>query len=163
LTGLRVLTHVRLDLTRRIGIRWLRRAGAARAAALAPAATAYGGGLAGLGRKRPSGRVFDRGLHGKDAGATGTASRGSGWRDGGRRGAHGGGARPRNFGEESRVREGGEEGENRPAVLLTATRSSWGTCSMAESGGAAGRRAAEMRLRQACAASVCEARAAAAG
>jgi hypothetical protein len=135
----------------------------ARAAALALAATAHGGGLAGLGRKWPSRLGFERGLHRENAGATGIASRGSGWRDGGRRRAHDGGARPRSFGEESRVREGGEEGEKGPTMLLTATRSSWGTCSMAQSSGAAARRAAEARWRWACAARVCEARAVAAG
>jgi hypothetical protein len=52
------------------------------------------------------GLVFMCGLHGENAGAMGNASRGSGWRDGGRRGVHGGGVRPRSFGVESRMREG---------------------------------------------------------
>jgi hypothetical protein len=90
----------------------------------------------------------------------GNVSRGSGWRDGGRRGAHGGGARPRSIGKESRVRQGRKEGEKGPAMLLTATQSSLGTCAMAESGGAPARRAAEVRRRRACVGTVCEARAA---
>jgi hypothetical protein len=61
------------------------------------------------------------------------------------------------------VREGGEEGDNRPAMLLTATRSSWGTCSIAESGGEAACLAAEAPRRRACAARVCKARAATGG
>jgi hypothetical protein len=40
------------------------------------------------------------------------------------------------------VREGGEKWEKGPVMLLTATRSSWGTCAMAESGEAAGGRGA---------------------
>jgi hypothetical protein len=48
-------------------------------------------------------------------------------------------------------------------MLLTATRSSWGTCSTEESGGAAASRAAEVRRWWACAARVCKVRAAAAG
>jgi hypothetical protein len=83
------------------------------------------GGLAELGRKRPSRLGFNRGLHGKNAGTTGNASRGSGWRDGGWRGAHGGDARHGGDGKQLRMRESEEEGENRPAMLLTATRSSW--------------------------------------
>jgi hypothetical protein len=59
------------------------------------------------------------------------ASRGSILRDGGRRGAHGGGAWPRSIGEESRVREDGEKREKGLAMLLTTTWSSCGTCSMA--------------------------------
>jgi hypothetical protein len=54
-------------------------------AALAPAATTGGGGrrrLVGKSRKRDPRHGFDRRLHGKDAGATGNTSRGSGWRDG---------------------------------------------------------------------------------
>jgi hypothetical protein len=116
---------------------------------------AGGGGLVGLGRKRPSGLGFDRGLHGKDAGASRIVSRGSVWRDGGRRGTQSGGARRGDSGEGSREREGGGEGENRPAMLLTTTRSSWRTCATAESGGAAARPAAEVRRRQACTARVC--------
>jgi hypothetical protein len=46
-----------------------------------------GGRLAGLCRKRPSGLGFKHGLHGENAGATENASRGSGWREGGRRAA----------------------------------------------------------------------------
>jgi hypothetical protein len=49
------------------------------------AVTADGGGqrrLVGKSRKRDSGHGFDCGLHGKDAGAMGNMSRGSGWRDG---------------------------------------------------------------------------------
>jgi hypothetical protein len=52
-------------------------------------------------------------------GAMGIASRGSGWRDGGRRGAHGGGARPWSFGKGTHAQKGKEEGENRPARTLT--------------------------------------------
>jgi hypothetical protein len=122
-----------------------------------------GGRLAGLGRKWLSGLDFDHGLHKKDAGAMGIAFRGSGWRDGGRREAHGGGARLWSFGEESREWKGGEAGESRPAMLLTAMHSSWGTCSTAESGGAVACWAAEVRRVKACAARVCEARTAAAG
>jgi hypothetical protein len=61
------------------------------------------------------------------------------------------------------MREGKEEGEKGPAMLLTVTRSSWGTCSTVESGEAAARRASEVRRRRACTARVCEARAAAVG
>jgi hypothetical protein len=59
-----------------------------------------GGELTGLGRKRLSRLGFDRGLHGKDAATTGIASRGSDWRDGGRRGTHGRSARRGNSSEE---------------------------------------------------------------
>jgi hypothetical protein len=45
-------------------------------------------------------------------------------------------------GEQSCMREGREKGEKGPAMLLTATRSFWGTCGTAESGGAAGGRGA---------------------
>jgi hypothetical protein len=61
------------------------------------------------------------------------------------------------------VRVGGQEGEKGLAMLLTAMWSSWGTCSMAKSGGAVACRAAEVRQRRACAARVYEARAAAVG
>jgi hypothetical protein len=62
-----------------------------------------GGGIAGLSRKRPSRLDFTCRLNGENAGATGKTSRGSGWRNGGRRGAHSDGVRPWSFGEESRV------------------------------------------------------------
>jgi hypothetical protein len=42
------------------------------------AALDAGGGLARLGRKRPSGLGFERGLHGENTGATGIASKGFG-------------------------------------------------------------------------------------
>jgi hypothetical protein len=87
------------------------------------------------------GSVSRAGFMGRRRALRGT-HRGSGWRDGCRRGAHGSGARPRSFGEESHVREGWEEEEKGPAMLLTATRSSGGTCTTAESGGSAVRRAA---------------------
>jgi hypothetical protein len=134
--------------------------------ALAPAATAHGSGrrgFAGLGRKHPSGLGFKRGLCGENAGAMGNTSRGSIWQDWGWRGAHNGGARPWSFGEESHMREGREEEEKGPAMLLTATWSSCGTCPIAESGGAAARRAAEVWRRWAFVARVCEARAVATG
>jgi hypothetical protein len=63
-----------------------------------------------------------------------------------------GSARPRSSGEESSLREGGGEGENRLAMLLTVMWSSKGTCSTAESGGAA------MVRRRRLVARVCEAR-----
>jgi hypothetical protein len=59
------------------------------------------------------------------------------------------------------VREGGKRGKRGLVMLLTATWSSCGTCSMAEGGGAAARRAAEVQRWRACAARVCEARVAA--
>jgi hypothetical protein len=82
------------------------------------------GRLAELGQKRPSRLGITCWLHGENAVATGNTSRGSGWWDGGRRGAHGGGVRPQSFGEESLVREGGQKGEKELAILLTATWSS---------------------------------------
>jgi hypothetical protein len=124
LTGTRVLTRVRLDLTHRIEIPRLRGAEVARAAALAPAAA--GGGLAGLGRKRPSGLGFKRGLHGKNAGAMGIASRGSVGQGGGRRGVYNGGARLRSYGEEACVWQGEAKGKNRPARFLTPRQNSGG-------------------------------------
>jgi hypothetical protein len=54
------------------------------------------GGLAGLGQKWPSGLGFEHGLHGQIVGATGIASRGSGWRDGHMAAARGRGALARN-------------------------------------------------------------------
>jgi hypothetical protein len=108
---------------------------------------AGGGGLAELGRKRPFGLGFDHGLDRKDAGATGITSRGSVWRDGGRRGTHGGGTLRGDSGEESRAREDGKERGKGPAMLLTGTRSSADNCSMVESSKAAARRAAEVQRR----------------
>jgi hypothetical protein len=58
LTGTWVLTLVRLDLTRRIGIQRLHRARAARAAALAPAAMAHGGGRRRIRRTWPKTAVW---------------------------------------------------------------------------------------------------------
>jgi hypothetical protein len=96
-------------------------AGAARAAALAPATTAHGDGLTGLGCKRSSGLGFKSGLHGKNAGATETASRGSVGQAGAREGStmvvHGRGTTVRR-----RVREGKAKGKNRPARFLTPRR-----------------------------------------
>jgi hypothetical protein len=61
------------------------------------------------------------------------------------------------------MREGGEEGDMGSAMLLTTTRSSGGTSSMAKTSGAALCRAAEVRRWRACAARVSEARTAAVG
>jgi hypothetical protein len=58
-------------------------------------------------------------------------------------------------GEESRARYGGKHMGKGPVMLLTATRSSGGNFSMAESDGAAAHRAAEVLQRRACAARVC--------
>jgi hypothetical protein len=98
-------------------------AGGCGAAALAPAAMADGGGLAGESRKCDSGYGFDRGLHGKDAGSTRNESRGSGWRDGaGERrtvAAHGRGAPARHCARG----KAGKQREKGPATMSTSTRS----------------------------------------
>jgi hypothetical protein len=117
---MRVLIRVGLDLTRRIGIRWLRGAGAAQAAARA---TTHGGGLAGLGRKWLSGLGFELGLHEENAGATGIAFRGLGQGAGaGQRrtaAAHGREAPARNRAHE----KAGEQREKGLAMMPTSTRS----------------------------------------
>jgi hypothetical protein len=76
----------------------------------------------------------------------GNVSRGSGWRDGERRGAHDSVTWRGNSGEESRAREGRGEWETGLAMLLTATWSFWGTCAMVESGRAAGGRGAAAKV-----------------
>jgi hypothetical protein len=63
--------------------------------------------------------------------------RGSGWRDRGWRGTHGGGAWHGGNGEQSRMRESREEGEKRPARFLTPRRSSGGGLRQQRSGEAA--------------------------
>jgi hypothetical protein len=94
-------------------------------------------------RKRVSGLGFERGLHREIAGATGDPSKGSGWRGGGRRRAHGGGARLQGSGVESGTREGWEKREKLLARTLTTTRSFWSACSTAVSGEAVAHWAAE--------------------
>jgi hypothetical protein len=88
-------------------------------------------------RKRPSRLGFNRRLHGKDVGATGT------W-VGERQGSERDAAAHRTVATASNRACGkaGNKGKKGPAMLLTATWSFWGTCATAESGGAAGGRGA---------------------
>jgi hypothetical protein len=152
-----VLTRVRLDLTCRIGI-LLRGAGAA--LALAPTATARGSGLAGLGRKRPFGRGFKRGLHGENAGTTGKVSRGSDWRDGDR--SKLATARRGEAATMSNCRCGKGRGRGKTGRRGSLPRGEAPAATRGDRGAARRRRrrVAEIRRRPACAARVCEGRAA---